>query len=155
VADGFESLYDDGERAIFEYAVNGQRLFADPMAVHRRLTLALGGNPNAVLEQSEAGLFEEDNPAAADEPQNRLARAAAEERLWPAVRSALGLPAFDPKTGQGVTDATCRRLLDQFVAFEAQKKTTAPASPIGPPPTGASPAYPAADSLTAPPTGCG
>jgi len=119
-----DGIYDEAERKVFGTQINGESRYFDPMMVHRRLTLSLGGKASEILEASTA--------------EDPLARAVAEEKLWPATRAAFQLPALDSKTGQGVTDATCQRILDEFLSWLSQKKMTTAPLPTGSPPTAVS-----------------
>lgn len=106
-------MFTDDERRIFPYWNGEAAVCGDPLAVRRRLTLALqGGGVNALLQEANG----------ADE----LAAAAATGRLVDAVRQAFEMAPFDPATGRGATEEDCRRALRSFSDFlEKKNQSTA------------------------------
>ncbi len=47
----------DRRRNVFSYHNGTSTIFADPLVIHRRLTRALGGNPNEVCSRADLGVF--------------------------------------------------------------------------------------------------
>jgi hypothetical protein len=111
---------------IFTYTRNGIALHADPVAVHRAFTRALGGDPEPTLK---AACAEGDSPA------DRLRRLDAEEKLAAAARTAFDLPAFDPATGQGCMEDECLDVLWDWLAWLQKKSVTTAPTPTSPPST--------------------
>jgi hypothetical protein len=112
------------ERRVFKFTVDGEDRYADPYALHREFVRALDGDPGWVFEQAKVRLTEtqemdgEGRPVKKEMPADRMTRLDAEEELARAVRKALGLPAFDTATGEGVTDLEALDVLRQWTAFD-------------------------------------
>lgn len=102
------------DRRIFGPYWDGRaNVYADPIAVRRKLSACLGGDLPGVVRAMRSANPVESLPAL--------------ERLCAAVCAAFGLGSpFDPATGAGVVEAEWRPVLEQFIAWlAAQKKTTA------------------------------
>lgn len=125
---GAHPLYTPEERCIFgPYDKgDGTLVYADPMRVRRRLKAMLDGNPEKVLAQAT----QTDVPQFASE---------ATDRVLAAAVYALDLVPFDATTGAGATEDMVVGVLNSFLAFEAEKKTTEPSCPTWPPPTESEP----------------
>lgn len=122
-------LFQDDEKKIFEYQSGAETLYADPLAVSRKILLLTGGDPNRLVEQATAA-----DPATAG-PEALFAASSAADRLLAAVREAFDLPPFDRTTGQGATEGHVLGVWQAFCAF-LQKKSPPPASaPTSPVPT--------------------
>lgn len=106
-------LYTPEERGIFgPYDPgDGTPVYADPIRVRRKLSAYLDGRWEIVFGQ----MVQKDNPLLADEARDRVLAAAV---------AALELVSFDRSTGQGLTEDRVVAVLNDFLAFEEQKKTT-------------------------------
>lgn len=126
-------MYEENERLIYGPFDRGDgiHVFADPVRVKRRLTKLLDGQPGKVIRRSR------------DETAPELALEA-EERVIAATARAFDLIPFDPETGGGVRDDQAIALLNDFLSWLDQKKTSAATSPTWPPPTGPGSSDPAA-----------
>lgn len=116
------------QKDVFQYWNGSATVFADPMAVHRELTLALDGNPQAVLEKlekDEQGEYRQPLPVALQ----------ALGKLLAAVRQVFQMPAIAPATGEGATDDECLAAVNAYLAWADQKKTRRAGSPTCSPPT--------------------
>jgi hypothetical protein len=90
-----------GTRKIFGPYHNGSRLvYGDPLKIHRRLTVALKGDPNKVISDSK-------------DPNYQVA-AVATEKLARAATEAFDLLPLDPQTGQGATEDEALSVLATF-----------------------------------------
>lgn len=147
-------------RNVFSYYNGKEIIFADPLAVHRRLTRALDGNPNEVLGKVDLGIAgppdsyasEEDYAAALE--QERLTeplRYEATERMVEAVRAAFDMAPFNRLDGAGATEEDCRAALDTFIVFMEGKKKAPVNSPTSSPLT-APPSPPPSSAGNLPPT---
>lgn len=101
-------------------AINGT--FYDPLSVRRALISATRNGLNALIDKYRNG----------DETE----RANAEGLLVSASRAAFGLPAVDPKTGQGITDSTALAVLTAYTKWLKGKGSTARITPTPAPCTG-------------------
>lgn len=79
--------------------------YADPLATYRSLA---AGHVNSLLDQRE-----DHDPVQWHD---------AETRLCSLVRSAFGVPAFDPVTGTGYSDEDCLVLYEHFARWCDQEK---------------------------------
>lgn len=100
-------MSDQRDRDIFQYFNGECEAWGDPLAIHRRLTLALGGHPNRYIEQAKAA--------------EELVAAEAEEKLDEAIRIAFRMVPFDPLTGSGATENHCRAALAAYADFLEKK----------------------------------
>jgi hypothetical protein len=111
------------DRRIFAYTVGGQKLFGDPLALHRTLVRALDGDPNAVLREAypPEHLDDKGQPRLENGSES-LARLDALERVTAAARTVFSLPPVDPTSGAGVTEKEAEDLLLTFLDWLAAKK---------------------------------
>lgn len=114
--------WTEAERQLFRYEdADGHPRFADPLVLDRRM----------------ANLVPDWSALAADansDDDDRCERAMKKLRIAACAAFDLGQP-LDGRTGEGVTDRTWLRVLNEFVVWSRQKKTTTAASPNSPPPT--------------------
>jgi hypothetical protein len=115
----------------FSYTVLGERVYGDPIAIHRRFTLATGGDPDALLQLVAPP---EGQPETSTDILRRLD---AEEQLARAARKAFQLPEYDTTTGQGATDDEALSLLWKWLEWMQKKSLTPAPTPTSPPPTAA------------------
>lgn len=112
-------MFGEDERRIFTYeGAAGKVVRADPLVLRRRLLQASAGEFYDLL----AGSYK---PAGAGkEPlEVVMAREEAQEKAVLCVRAAFDLPAIDPETGSGCTEAMCWKVLTDFMdLMEGEKK---------------------------------
>lgn len=128
-------MYTKTERLIFGPYQTGngdEAIYGDPLKILRHLTLALSGNPNAVLNEAKQK----------EEP---LVSARARGQLADAAVSAFGLTPFNQGTGQGTTEEDALKVLTHFLRFVSSKKKTVDISPTSWPST-----EPSLDNETSP-----
>ena len=103
-------MYTDQERLVFGPfgRGDGTEIFADPLAVYRRLVLATEGEHNRLLADTQST--------------DEQVRLAAEDKLVPAAREALGLVPFNPEDGSGTTDREALTALRAYVEWMNSKK---------------------------------
>src|SRR6266478_4309922 len=101
-------MYSQQEREIFEFQDgDGKTRFADPLAVHRRLSLMLAGEVQKVLDQTKS-----DIPEVAFSAFARLGHATC-------MAFDLGSPLTADKPG--VTEATWLRVLNEWTDWLEKK----------------------------------
>jgi len=120
------------DRNIFQYHDGSALVWGDPLALQRRLYLALH-DPDQVFADAAS-------PDAA-------VRLPALGLLVEATRSAFAMQPFDPTTGQGATEEHCRLALEALWECLAKKKPTAASSPTSPAPTALPPQASITDNL--------
>ncbi len=98
-----------GDR-VFSYSNGHRRVWADPIATQRRLTMACGGNYMSAARRAFPG------------PGAQPFVLAYVDRLLAAIRAAFDLPAIDPATGSGVDDEHAYRVFVDFLAFLKKKR---------------------------------
>jgi hypothetical protein len=101
-----------GEKEVYRYELHGQECFADPLACYRRVLEACQGDLGSELEA-----VRRPPPGTVEQAPELMNRLGAEERLAEASRKGFGLPAFDPATGEGATDAQALRVLYDFLGW--------------------------------------
>lgn len=136
--------YPENERRSFAYFDGEKQVFADPLAVWRRLLRALDGDFHGAWEdaQPKKVLGDDGKPLPPSDPRvasATLARLAGEERLLGAVREALALPAFDPTTGKGATEEDVQVALDAYCDYLEKKRKSTESSPTSSPATASFP----------------
>jgi len=104
-------MYIEPKRNIFPYHNGVALVYADPLAIYRRLVLALDGEPNRWIEESRSDVA--------------VLRVNAEQRLDQAVRVAFEMAPFDPLTGGGATAEFCDAALDAYLVYLDAKKEPA------------------------------
>ena len=102
-------MFEDRDRLVFRYQVDDRTVYADPLALRRRLVQATGGEINQLLREAA-----DPPPGGAYDPSQELACLAARERLAAAILAAFDLPPFDPATGGGTTEAVALAPLWEF-----------------------------------------
>jgi hypothetical protein len=130
-------MYTDKERRIYgPYHDGREPVYADPLAVWRKLTVATRGELAALLARYN------ENGTSQDLAAGPLAEAAV---------AAFGLVPFDKLTGHGACEDDALWLLGDFLAWRAEKKNGAVTSPTSPAYTGY--ALPSIMKASAPSTG--
>lgn len=114
------------DRMVFAYPdyKTGKPVYADPLDIRRKLIYATKGKFDDFLAQQDP----EKTPE-----KEEWERAAAEEALIKAAIFAFDFKPIDPQTGEGVTQAHMRDVLQLYLQWVDQKKTTTEASPTTPP----------------------
>lgn len=102
--------FGDRERAIFQYHNGTAAMYADPMALHRKLSHALGGDIAKAVGKTRSEIAPEAYGAM--------------ERFLAAVRIVFEMTAFDSATGRGATEGDCLDVYEAFLDFEASKKNS-------------------------------
>lgn len=122
--------WTDQDRLIFQYpSIDGtMQLFADPLAVRRKLLARTGGKIDEFVDRQRLmfSTSQEINNGSTQEadPGIFIEGSAAEEMIVAAVVHAFDLPPFDPTTGGGATQEYCLLLFDSFNEWREQKKTS-------------------------------
>ena len=107
-------MFEQSEKNIFPYWNGQQEVFGDPLAIHRRLTIALGGVPDEVLKAAKS-----------EEP---LQKAHARERLVEAIRAAFEMVPFDKTAGAGALDEHCFDALRSLLEWTEKNASRAEGS---------------------------
>lgn len=110
-------MFTDEQKKIFRYFDGSAWVFGDPLALKRRLSRALDGDPNRYL----AALA----PESGDEEAFQ-----ATEKVIQAVRVAFDMAAFDRNTGGGAKDQHCLDALAAFIDYIHEQKKNGPTLPI-------------------------
>jgi hypothetical protein len=125
--------WTDADKQIFEYvSQDGEKRFADPLAVRRAILQASGGQIDAWWKEITVPETIDGRPNPNFQP---LAVIANEAKVIFAARKAFDLADFDTKTGAGVTDAYALVLTDHYLNWLGQKKTDMPTKPTSSIPT--------------------
>lgn len=106
---------------VFSYCNGAEDVYADPLAVYRKLFAALDGDPDAVLGK-----------AAHEDPAVHLP---ARGQLSEAVRKAFDMAPFDAKTGAGATESDCLAAVWSFCHWLEERKKKAASTPTCAPPS--------------------
>lgn len=111
--------FTDQDRLIYRYHDGAKERCADPLAVRRRLIQSAGGDLGKLADA--AAVKEKSSPES--DGGEEIARLDAEERLLGVIRYGFELPAFDPATGEGCTEAMLWKIWDDYWAFvEGERK---------------------------------
>jgi hypothetical protein len=112
-------MYSEKDRLIFEYSPDGKATVkADPLALRRKVALAavkLSGK--TIHDLVEATRPPDPGPDGAVDVSLVPAAELADERLAEVVREAFGMPAYDPQTGEGATEAMTSALWRRWCEF--------------------------------------
>ena len=139
--------WSEEDRRIFEYpSVDGSaKLFADPLAVRRKLMARSAGKIDDIVDiyraSIEAGNAKADGEIKDVNPGVFVQGDNAEEQIVQAVRYAFDLKPFDPKDGSGAPAKYCLRLFDWFTEWREQKKTSEETTPSSSPPSDSLPEH--------------
>lgn len=98
-------MFTPEQKNIFSYNNGQQVVFADPLACRRRFIRATEGQHNILLKRYYEG--------AADE----MSLIDAEEALVKATRTTFSLGEYNESTGQGLRDAQCLDILNEFLEW--------------------------------------
>lgn len=134
-------MFTEDERRIYGPYFNGAKeVLADPLALNRKIKALMGGNPAKLVEDYNSGIAEVAFEAG--------------ERFFAAVREAFGLVAFDPETGDGMTESDCLKCWNDFQSWLKKKDVTDRNSPTSVPPLvpGGLPRAPSRSTCSAPST---
>jgi hypothetical protein len=107
-------MFPEQDRLVFKYQVRGADRFADPLEVRRRMVRGGKGEIDQIL----ADCYNE-------APQFLMASLDAQEKRLAIARAAFDLPAFDPATGEGVTEAEVIFVLESFLEWLEKNANTA------------------------------
>jgi len=108
-------MFTDKERKIFKYHDGTKDVYADPLAMNRKLRALMAGNPEKVV-----AAYNGDDDIAAD---------AAAEVFFPAIAEAFQVTRFNRLTGEGFVDEDLLKLWEMFQAWLLEKKNRAANSP--------------------------
>jgi hypothetical protein len=100
--------FTDQERAIFPYHNGQSQVFADPLALQRKLNVLLQGDIGTVVKEAYTATVGDTGGAM--------------QKLLDAIREAFSLSPVDPATGQGITDLMALSIFRQFGEFLSAKK---------------------------------
>jgi len=105
-------MFDERERKVFKYHDGEKDVWADPLAMSRKLRALMGGNPEKIVTQYNSDVqMDSDNAA---------------EVFFPAIAEAFQVKRFDRLTGDGFTDEDLLKTWEMFQAWlEAKKKRDA------------------------------
>lgn len=108
-------LFADNEKLIFSYDLGGEKRYADPLEVRRKLIRATAGEINDIIRDSQPQPQAEDDgeTPSGSTPVESVAALDAREKLVGAARIAFDLPPLDPKTGEGVPESEVHRVLNE------------------------------------------
>lgn len=96
-------MFPERERKIFRYHDGRQEVAADPIAIHRKLSFALGGRLNETLDEIHSD----------DQGQAHFAQ----EKALAAVRDVFEMAPFDKGTGEGALEEDCWKALDAWLEW--------------------------------------
>ena len=122
-------MFTTEQRRVFgPYYDGAEYVFADPLAVYRKLSHRLDGDPNKVLQDTHSEDVE--------------TKYAAKAKLLPAAREALEMLPYDKKSGEGALDEDIWAALSAYLEYMEAKKSKGPTSPMySPPVQGPAPVY--------------
>lgn len=132
------SDFSDKERRIFQYHNGREVVWADPLALRRRLVVALGGDISAVVKDVNADRQPEGWPDGKEftpDPATVMVAAFAAEKFLAGIRKAFDMAPFDPATGEGADERCCLDAYDAWQEFEDSKKKPAETTPFSRPPS--------------------
>lgn len=101
-------MYPESERKVFSYFNGSATIFADPMAIKRRIAHATKGQESQILADCKSDL----EPVAF----------AAWEKFLAATREAFEMVPFNPVDGTGSTEEDCIDAWNAFVDYRVKKK---------------------------------
>lgn len=99
-------LFDEHERAVFEYFDGTSLRFGDPLAIYHRLVGLLDGDLSGAVKASRRQVPEghpDGEPLPAEDGPAHATRMAAQSRLARAAHEAFEMADFDPKQNTGAT----------------------------------------------------
>lgn len=105
-------LFADNEKLVFCYEIGGEKRYADPLEIRRRLIRATSGEINDILKDAGRRV----DPDSGN-PIENVATLAAQEKRTEAGREAFDLPPLNPKTGDGVPESEVVRILGEFLRW--------------------------------------
>lgn len=111
-------MFTEKEKVIFCYEVDGEKYYVDPLDIRRRLVRAGGGEINLIIADAQKEIDPKN-------PIEVLCKMDAQEKRLVAVRQAFGFAEINPKTGEGVTEATAIGVLYQFLEWLEKNEKTA------------------------------
>ena len=106
--------FSDQERAIYEYHNGEKTVFADPLAVQRKMLRLAAGNLAGLSQDASTPEPDALGNVEPQDPSKVLLRLDAQEALVGVIREAFGLAPFDPDTGKGVPEKHCWKVWDDF-----------------------------------------
>lgn len=113
-------LFNEKQRRVFLYHNGESEVYGDPLAIQRKLRAYMGGDCKKVVDAINS-----DNAIEVD---------AAADVFHAAVVKAFDIKrVFDPKTGDGFTEADLRKLWDIFQKWLSEKKNPPASGPTSPP----------------------
>lgn len=124
-------IFSEEDRAIYRYHDGKSEVAADPLSLRRKLVQAAQGDlaslvrtasPPEPAPEAESQTLTVPGVPAATEAELTLARLEGEERLLKVIRFVFNLPEVDAKTGEGLTDACCWVIWDDFSRFVSGEK---------------------------------
>jgi hypothetical protein len=127
--------FTDQERAIFEYHDGERTVFADPLAIQRKMLRLAAGNLVGLSEAASAP----EKATGPEEPGKVLERLNAQEQLLSVIREGFNLPEFDPNTGKGALEKQCWKVWDDFYGWLEKNARKGEGLPDGQQPTVSSP----------------
>lgn len=111
-------MFTPEDRAIYSYHDGVKDVFADPLALKRKLVQAARGDLAGLIQRATPP---EEN-AGPEAPDRTLDRMNAETELLAVVREAFQLPEINPATGEGCTDSMVWRVWDHFGDYLSGEK---------------------------------
>lgn len=106
-------LFADNEKLIFSYDLGGEKRYADPLEVRRKLIRATAGEINDIIRDSQPQVVDDGETPSGATPVESMAALDAREKLVGAARVAFDLPPLDQKTGEGVPESEVHRVLNE------------------------------------------
>lgn len=134
-------MFSEQDRAIFEYHDGNNKVFADPLALRRKLYQVFDGDPDRAIQAAAKAdtKYDDKGQEIPEEPAQLLNRMYAEEKLVAGFRQLFDMAPFDRTTGTGASEAMCRQVWAQFVEFLEKNDARGEGSPTGSAATESSP----------------
>ncbi|OAI39612.1 hypothetical protein AYO40_01220 [Planctomycetaceae bacterium SCGC AG-212-D15] len=114
-------MFEGKERKVFKYHNGISDVWADPLALNRKIRALMNGDPAKVVAN-----YNSDNQNESD---------AAAELFFPAIARAFEVAPFDKATGEGFVDEDLLKLWEMFQSWLDEKKKKEESSRTSVPPT--------------------
>lgn len=111
-------MFTPEDREIYSYHNGVSEVFADPLALKRKLVQAARGDLAGLISRASPP----EETLQAEDPDRTLDRMNAETELLAVVRAAFQLSEVNPATGEGCTDSMVWRVWDHFGDYVSGEK---------------------------------
>lgn len=154
-------MFSEEDRKVFPYHDGENDVFGDPEEIYLALSREFNGDVAGPLERLEQiareglGAGGDPKPDYVTPPELALEAAELNGEINARARRAFGMAPYDRRTGRGATEAMCRQVFDDYLAWTDEKKNPPDASPSASPVTAGGDSTPAPEPTPAPSSACG